>query len=104
MANYVMVYKGGGMPETDAQRQAVLAAWGAWYGKLGRAVVDGGNPFGPSSSVASDGTVRDGAASGLTGYTIVAANNMAAATELAKSCPVLTGGGSIEVYETFNVM
>ena len=88
MANYVMVYKGGGMPETDAQREAVLAAWGAWYGKLGQAVVDGGNPFGPSSSVASDGTVSNGAASGLTGYTIIAADTMASATELAKGCPI----------------
>jgi hypothetical protein len=66
VANYVLVFKGGGMAETEAEQQAVMAAWGEWYGKLGQAVVDGGNPFGPSKSVASDGTVSDGAASGLT--------------------------------------
>ena len=71
MANYVLVFKGGGMPQTDAERAAVLAAWGNWYGSLGQAVVDGGNPFGPSASVAADGSVSDGARSGLTGYTIV---------------------------------
>ncbi len=104
MANYVLVYTGGSMPQTDAERAAVLAAWGAWYGGLGQAIVDGGNPFGPSQAVAADGTVSDGAPSGLTGYTILTADSLAAAAELAKGCPVLTGGGSVEVYETFQVM
>src|SRR6266540_570127 len=104
VANYVLVFKGGGMAETEAEQQAVLAAWGRWYGELGQAVVDGGNPFGPSASVAADGTVGDGGPSGLTGYTILQADGLAAATEMAKGCPVLSSGGSIEVYETFEVM
>src|SRR5579859_5777073 len=104
MANYVLVYKGGKMPETPAQQEAVMAAWGQWYGGLGAAVVDGGNPFGPSSAVATDGTVSQGAPSQLTGYTILAAVTLAAATEMAKGCPVLAGGASIEVYEVFPVM
>jgi hypothetical protein len=104
MANYVLVYKGGGMPETEAEQKAVMDAWGAWYGSLGESIIDGGNPFGPSASVATDGTVKDGAASGLTGYTIIKADSLPAASQMAKGCPILTGGGSIEVYETFNVM
>lgn len=105
MANYVLVYKGGGeMAPTEEQRNAILAAWGVWYGGLGPALVDGGNPFGASASVATDGTVSTGAASGLTGYTIVSADSLEAATDMAKGCPVLTDGGSIEVYETFAVM
>lgn len=104
MANYVLVYKGGGMPETEAQRQEVMAAWGNWYGGLGQAVVDGGNPFGPSTAVAANGTVSAGAPSGLTGYSIVSADSLDAATAMAKGCPILAGGGSIEVYETFQVM
>ena len=63
MANYVLVFKGGGMAETEAEQQAVLEAWGRWYGELGQAV-DGGNPFGPSASVAPDGTVGDSGPSG----------------------------------------
>jgi hypothetical protein len=35
VANYVLVFKGGGMAETEAEQQAVMAAWGEWYGKLG---------------------------------------------------------------------
>jgi hypothetical protein len=105
MANFVLVYKGGGpMPQTDAEREQVMGQWGQWYGQMGEAVVDGGNPFGASASVSSDGNVKDGAASGLTGYTIVKADSMSAATNMAKGCPILTGGGTVEVYETFQVM
>jgi hypothetical protein len=104
MTNYVLVYSGGGIPETEAEQNAVMAAWGAWYEGLGQAVVDGGNPFGPSMSVASDGSVRQGAPSALSGYTVIAADSLDAATEHAKSCPILASGGRVDVYETFQIM
>ncbi|MGB2711659.1 MAG: YciI family protein [Conexibacter sp.] len=105
MAKYVYVYSGGnGMPETEAEQQAVMAAWGSWLGGLGEALVDAGNPFGPAKQVAAGGAVADGGRSGLTGYSIVAADSLDAATELAKGCPVLANDGAVEVYETFDVM
>jgi hypothetical protein len=99
MAKYVFVYKGGAMAETDAEREAAMAAWGQWFGTLGAAIVDGGNPFGPSTSVGNGG-----GASGLTGYSILSAESLDAAAEMAKGCPVLAHGGSVEVYETIDVM
>jgi hypothetical protein len=51
MANYVLVYKGGAMGQTEAERNQIMAAWGQWFGALGQDVVDGGNPFGPSKSI-----------------------------------------------------
>jgi hypothetical protein len=104
MANFVLVYKGGGMPQTDAEREQVMAAWGQWFGTIGQGLVDGGNPFANSASVAPDGSVKDGAASALTGYSILKADNLSAATTMAKGCPILSSGGSIEVYETAPVM
>jgi hypothetical protein len=104
MAKNVVVFKGGGMPQTEEETQQVMAAWGAWFGQLGEAVVDPGNPFGPSMSVGADGSVTEGAASSLTGYVILEAESVAAAAEMATSCPILASGGSIEVYETFEVM
>ena len=104
MTNYVLVYSGGGVPKTEAEQTAVMAAWGAWYEGLGQAVVDGGNPFGPSTSVASDGTVSQGAPSALSGYTVIAADSLDAATDHAKRCPVLASGGRVDVYETFQIM
>ncbi len=105
MANtYVLVYKGGKMPEGEAAQAQVMEAWGKWYAGLGDAVVDGGNPFGPSRSVSRDGSVADGAPSALSGYTILKAEDMDTACTWAKDCPVLEGGASVEVYETFDAM
>src|ERR1051326_7088769 len=102
MANYVLVYKGGGgMAPDEASRQKVMQAWGQWFGSLGDRLVDGGNPFGPSASIAPNGNVTNGAGSGLTGYSILKADDLQAATNAAKGCPVLADGGTVEVYETF---
>ena len=58
MANFVLLYSGGSMPEGKAEQAAVMQAWGAWYGGLGGAVIDGGNPFTPKAKrIARDGTV-----------------------------------------------
>ena len=105
MAKFLLAYHGGGMPETEEEQAKVMAAWGEWYGKLGAAVVDPGNPVGQTKTVAADGGVSAGAgASPISGYTIVEAADIDAATDMAKSCPVLLGGASIEVAETFDVM
>jgi hypothetical protein len=104
MPNFVLVYKGGAMGQTEAEQQKIMAQWGQWFGALGQAIVDGGNPFGNSSSIGSDGSVKNGTDSQLTGYSILKADDMSAATNMAKGCPVLGTGGTIEVYETFPVM
>jgi hypothetical protein len=41
---------------------------------------------------------------GLTGYTILQADSLGAAAEMASGCPVLSSGGSVEVYEVMPVM
>ncbi len=46
MANYVLVYQGGSMARTPEEVKAAMAAWGQWFGSLGAALVEGGNPFG----------------------------------------------------------
>ena len=40
----------------------------------------------------------------FTGYTILQADSLDAAARLAKNSPVLQGGGSVTVYEAFDVM
>ncbi|HFC11447.1 MAG TPA: hypothetical protein ENJ56_01290 [Anaerolineae bacterium] len=103
MTNYIFLYSGGsGMPETEEAQAAVMAAWGAWYGGMGEAVVDGGNPFsGVAKTVASDGTISDGAAFAGSGYTIVSAESADAAATMAQGCPVLQGGGTVSVFEIY---
>ena len=105
MANFLLVYKGESEPpSSEEEGQKVMAAWMGWFGSMGEAVVDGGNPISGSKSVASNGTVSDGAASGLTGYSVIKADSLDSAATLAKGCPLLADGGSVEVYETFNAM
>src|SRR4051812_15825462 len=99
MGKYVLVYKGGGIPQSEEEQQQVMAAWGAWFGSLGDSVVDMGNPFGASSAVGANG-----ATSGLTGYSIVNAGSIDEAAQKANGCPILDGGnGSIEIYETLEM-
>jgi hypothetical protein len=98
MANYLLAYKGGTMAETPEAQEAAMQAWMNWFGTLGAAVVDGGAPFGPSTAVQPDGST--GAASaGLSGYSVLQADSLEAAATLAKGCPVLEIGGTVEVYE-----
>lgn len=106
MAKYLLLYSGGRMPETEEEQAAVMDAWTAWYTDLGPAVADPGNPFGPvAKSLAPDGTVSDGPVGTMaSGDTVITTDPIDDATGKARSCPVLAGGGSISVFETFEVM
>jgi hypothetical protein len=105
MANYVLLYHGGGMPEGETEQQQVMEAWGGWFGQMGEAVVDGGNPVGAAVTVQPDGsTAEGGGANPATGYSVIKAGSLAAAVELAKGCPNLAAGGTVEVGETFDAM
>jgi hypothetical protein len=99
MSKFVLVYTGGAMAATPEEQQKAMEAWMGWFGSLGDAVVDHGNPFGQASTIASDGSSSDGGAAGLSGYSIVEADNLAAAGDMAKGCPVLANGGGIQIYE-----
>ncbi len=104
MATYVFTYKGGSMPQTDAERAQVMDAWRGWLGGMGSSLVDGGNPFGASATVAPGGAVSQGSSSGLSGYSIITADDLDAASAVATGCPVLSAGGSVEVHEVFAAM
>ncbi len=103
-SKYLLVYRGGGMPEGEAAQQAVMAAWGEWFGRLGSAVADEGNPASRSRSISADGTVSAEGRPSVSGYSIVTADSLDAAVELARGCPVLAAGASIEVVETPDMM
>ncbi len=99
MSKYLYVYHGGSMPETPEEGAKVMAAWEAWMGGLGAAIVDGGAPVGMSKTVGASGTTDDGGANPASGYTIVEADSHAAAAKMAEGCPIIDGGGSVEVAE-----
>lgn len=94
MAKFVYVYYAG--QETNAGDDA---AWGKWFGELGEKLVDGGNPFGPGQAVHMGG-VMEVNEKPVTGYSIVSADSMDEAIELAKGCPLVASkDGAVCVYE-----
>ncbi len=102
MGKFVYAYKGGGMAATEEEQARVMQAWEAWFGELGEAIVDGGNPFAGSTEVTAAGS--DGAAaSHLTGYSVVKAASLDDAAGKARGCPIFASGGTVEVYETIEM-
>jgi len=106
MANtYLLLYSGGSMPQTESEQKTVMDAWDSWFAKHGDAITDGGNPFtAKTKTIGADGKVTDGAFAAATGYTLIKADSLDNAVEIAKGCPVLIGGAKVAVYETFDAM
>lgn len=104
MAKYLFVYHGGKQPSTAAEGKTVMDAWGAWFGSLGAAVIDGGNPVGKSSTVKADGSLVDGGgANPASGYSLVEASSLEDAHKKAAGCPLLKAGGSIEIAQAMDM-
>jgi len=103
MAKFIYLYRGPATPMSDLtpeQGADRMAAFGAWMAKAGAALVDGGSPFGSNASVRDDGT--EGPAGDLIGYTIVEADDLAAAKALTNGLPFLSGRDgkcAVEIFE-----
>jgi hypothetical protein len=104
MAKYLFVYHGGGQPPNPAEAKKVMDAWGAWFGSMGAAVIDGGNPVGKSSTVKADGSLADGGgANPASGYSLIEASSLEDAHKKAKGCPILKAGGTIEIAQAMDM-
>lgn len=79
-----------------------MAAFMAWVNQVGSALVDPGAPLGSSAVVSSQG-VADGAAEGPAGgYSILEADDLAAAAELLRDHPFLGRGGILQVNQAIS--
>ncbi len=103
MSNYVFAYHGGKRPESPEEGAKHMAKWKAWIGGLGDAVVNPGTPLGKSKTVSSAGVSDDGGSNPMSGFSIVKADSMDAALEMAKECPLLEIGGTLEVAEVMEM-
>lgn len=103
MKKYVFVYYNGQADKSVTQEE-IMESWNMWFKELGSALVDGGNPFADSAksvSLSGVGDVEPGDSHSV-GYTIVEANDIDAAVELAKGCPMhkhSSGRAIVHVYE-----
>src|SRR5512132_4132940 len=105
MAKFIYLYRGPAASTSDStpeQGAVRMAAWVAWMEKVGAALVDAGSPFGSSASVRDDGA--DAAAGDLNGYTIVEADDLAAARALTAGLPFLSNGDGKHAVEIFDLL
>lgn len=104
MSEYLFVYQApmtpaDAAPPEPAQMDAVMGEWNAWAGRVGEGLVDFGTPLAGGVRVTKDGTspsTRE-----VAGYSIIEADDMESALELAKVHPHLNmpDGCEIEVHE-----
>ena len=103
MPKYLLAFHGGAMPETEEEGAKVMAAWQAWMGGLGEALVDPGNATGTAKTVTKAGVTEGGGANPVSGYSILNAADIDAAVSLTKDCPIFDAGGTVEVAETLDM-
>lgn len=91
-------------PPSPEQMQEMFRQWNAWKEKFSKEIMDVGDGLKPGGAVYKAGSVTDGpfveAKEVMGGYSIVQAQSLSRAVEIAKECPInAIPGASIEVRE-----
>lgn len=103
MPTFVLAYHGGARPKTPAEGQAHQTRWRAWVAGLGDAMPEPELPLGASKTVSASGVADGGGVNPLLGISKVQAADLDAALQMAKDCPHLDLGGTIEVAEVWQM-
>lgn len=99
MTQFVFVYLGGDHPSNPEEASKHFSKYMEWLSALGDAVVSPTIPLKDTHTVSSDGTIREGGSSAMSGFSIIKADSIQAALSIAQDCPFLDIGGSLEVSE-----
>lgn len=99
MAQYMITYLGGNQPATPEEGKQHFAKYMQWLASLGSAAVSPANPLKATCVMHPDGQVTEGGMTGMSGFTLIEAESMDAAQAMAKDCPFLEIGGSLEISE-----
>ena len=104
MNEFVFLYRGGERPSSTEQGRQVTQKWMAWLKDLSEKghLVDRGQPLERTGKLVRAGkSVTDGPFAEtkdvVGGYTLIKANDVVQATQLAHGCPILDRGGYVEV-------
>ena len=98
MNNYAYTYHSN---QTTAPSEESLQKWGAWMESLGNKLVDGGNPITGKKAVLRMGEVLTSEPDSTIGYSIIKADSLNEAIELAAGNPLANAPGcEVRVYET----
>jgi len=99
MPQYLITYIGSPRPSSPEEGQQHMAKYKEWLVSLGESAVSPANPIKNTNTIHPDGSITSGGSSSMSGYTIVEAETDEAAQDIAKACPFLEIGGSLEVSE-----
>jgi hypothetical protein len=109
MKDFLLVFRmnAGEMPKSSPEEmQANTKRWMDWIGSIAaqNKLTDRGNRLAPSGKVLKpNNVIADGPYTeikeSIGGYSIIKADDIDEATEIAKGCPGLSMGGSVEVRE-----
>ena len=99
MPQYVISYLGGDQPSSPEEGKQHMSKYMEWLSSLGDSAISPMNPFKNTSTVNPDGSTDNGSKTKMSGFTIIKADSMDAALSIAKDCPFLEIGGSLEVSE-----
>jgi hypothetical protein len=96
MKKFVLMSVGFETPTPEIQE-----AWGKWFASIGDKIVDSGSPLGAGREVTKNGTKElPLGVNSITGYTIINAESIDEAEQIAKTCPIITG---MRIYEAMSM-
>jgi hypothetical protein len=99
MPRYIFVYLGGETPADPEEGQKHFAKYQRWLESLGDAVVSPAIPFKDTHTIQPDGKTGPGSTTAMSGLSIIKADSMDKAIEIAEACPFLEINGMLEVSE-----
>lgn len=97
MKKFILLHIGF-VPPTEK----IMQEWGSWFQEVGDKFIDAGSHFMFGREIAKDGSVKE-LPLGLdsyTGYSIIKAENMEEAEQIASSCPSIT---AIRIYDAGSI-
>jgi hypothetical protein len=105
MSEFAFLFRGREPFTSAEQTQRSMENWRPWFKTLAAEghIVDPGRPLAPSGKIVASrsASVHDGAFAEakdvIGGYILVTARDVEHAAELARGCPILDVGGSVEV-------
>jgi hypothetical protein len=105
MTRFALIYSGAQTASSREEQDEIIAAWEAWYEKMGGAIAEGGDPFGASKHIVSAGAPpADGpGAMPASGYTVIEADSLDAAAAACADHPHLTYGGQVHIFEAIDL-
>jgi hypothetical protein len=100
MSRFLVTYHGPGMPDDPAMIEQAKAAFVAWVGQAGDAIVD---PVAPVRMVRQVASAEATPPAEIGGYSIIEAETPEAAAAVLGSHPYVARGGTLQINQVLDV-